>query len=189
MTEPSPGPAAETYRDQVADIMDSRAADVPYPPGAPELTIVNRRLATSTADLNEAEIVQLRACWAMDGMDLADALSDPECSVEAAEVVDASGTLRFRLYGWNFGVGWLFPPEGLDVVACGFQHDIEHWSLAQRDLFAGMDRAMRAGDHGFRQPLFFCWADDSCWEEIAGAEPHSCQSEPYIRQKFGLPGA
>jgi hypothetical protein len=95
MTEPSPGPAAETYRDQVADIMDSRAADVPYPPGAPELTVVNRRLATSTADLNEAEIVQLRACWAMDGMDLADALSEPECSVEAAEVVDASARCGF----------------------------------------------------------------------------------------------
>ena len=187
MTEPSPGPAAETYRDQVADIMDSRAADVPYPPGAPELTVVNRRLATSTADLNEAEIVQLRACCA-DGT-LEDTLADPELQVEAAEVVDGSGAVRYRLYGWNYGCGWLFPPDGLDVVAFAAQHDLEHWSLAQRDLFAGMDRALRAGGHGFRQPLFFCWADDSCWEKIADAAPHSVQSEPYLRRLFGLAGA
>ncbi|WP_344613006.1 hypothetical protein [Dactylosporangium salmoneum] len=41
---------------------------------------------------------------------------------------------------------------------------MEHWNLAQRDVFAAMDRALRAGGHGFGQPLHFCWSDDACWE-------------------------
>jgi hypothetical protein len=31
------------------------------------------------------------------------------------------------------------------VLAFATQHDMEHWSLDQRGLFAGMDRALRAG--------------------------------------------
>jgi hypothetical protein len=133
------------------------------------------------AELAVAEQVQLRAAWAGEGtVDLDEVLADEENDVEAAEVVDETGALRYRLYGWNFGVGYLFPAEGLDVVAFGSQHDIEHWSAAQRDLFAAMDRALRSGGHGFTQPLHFCWTDDACWAEIADAEPHSVGSEPYL---------
>jgi hypothetical protein len=180
----APSPAAQVYQSAVAEILDSRRPDRPYPPTAPTLTIVRHHRPQSAADLAPAEREQLAAVWGND--ELAQALADEENDIEAAEVVDEAGTLRFRLYGWNFGVGYLFPPEGLELVAFGAQHDLEHWSLAQRDLFAGLDRAVRAGGHGFTQPLHFCWADDSCWEEIADAEPHSVGSEPYLRRSFGL---
>jgi hypothetical protein len=189
--EPTPPPptdgasrAAAAYQSAVAEIMDGRRPDRPYPAGAPELTIVGHHRPRSIADLAPAEAEQLGAVWSRVG--LADALADPENEIEAAEVVDGTGEVRYRLYGWNFGVGYLFPPQGLDVVAFGAQHDLEHWSLAQRDLFAGMDRAMRADGHGFSQPLFFCWSDDSCWDAIAGSGPHTQGSEPYLRRSFGL---
>ncbi|GAA2611861.1 hypothetical protein GCM10010399_48420 [Dactylosporangium fulvum] len=85
----------------------------------------------------------MRSVW--QGLDLDDVLSDEENEVEAAEVVDAAGTVRYRLYGWNYGVGYLFPPEGTTPVASGAQHDMEHWNLAQ---------------------LYFCWSDDACWEGL-----------------------
>ncbi len=184
MTDPTsePSPAARAYQSAVSEIIDARQSELPYPPGAPMLTIVRHHRPRSSADLAPAELVQLRAWWSSEGFDLDAALADEENDVEAAEVVDETGALRYRLYGWNFGAGLLFPPEGLEIVAFGAQHDIEHWSLAQRDLFAGMDRALRAGGHGFTQPLHFCWDDDSCWAEIADAEPHSVHSEPYLRQ-------
>jgi hypothetical protein len=139
----------------------------------------------SVTDLVPAELVQLRVVWYLEeGPSLNEVLADEETGVEAAEVVDENGAVRYRLYGWNYGVGYLFPAEGLDVVAFGSQHDIEHWSPAQRDLFAGMDRALRAGGHGFTQPLHFCWDNDSCWSDIADAEPHTVGSEPYLRQLF-----
>ena len=180
----APSTAAQFYQGAVAEILDSRRADRPYPPTAPNLAIVRHHRPRSVADLAPAELEQLGAIWAR--AELAQALADEENGIEAVEVVDETGTLRLRLYGWNFGVGYLFPPEGLEVVAFGAQHDLEHWSPAQRDLFAGMDRAVRAGGHGFTQPLYFCWTDDSCWDAIADAEPHSVGSEPYLRNSFGL---
>jgi hypothetical protein len=177
--------AAAAYRGIVADIIDGRRAPAPYPVGAPRLAIVRHHRPRSLTDLAPDELAQLHAAWYADeGPDLAAQLADDENDVEAAEVVDEAGELQYRLYGWNFGVGFLFPPAELDVVAFGSQHDIEHWSLAQRDLFAAMDRALRAGGHGFTQPLHFCWDDDSCWEPLATAEPHSVGSEPYLRQLF-----
>ena len=53
-----------------------------------------------------------------------------------------------------------------------------------RDLFVAMDRAMTAPGHGFRQPLSFCWWDDTCWAAIAGKQPGSVGSEPHLRQTF-----
>jgi len=189
VTDPQPGPGpqsgrpSEAYRSVVGDIIDGRRASIAVPPGAPQLSIGRHHRPTSVADLNPGEIGQLQAVWyAEDGPTLDDVLADEEYSVEAAEVVDANGMLRYRLYGWNYGVGYLFPPDGLDVVAFGAQHDMEHWSLAQRDLFAGMDRALRADGHGFTQPLHFCWDNDSCWNDIADADPNSVGSEPYLRQ-------
>jgi hypothetical protein len=187
-TRPSPttasSPAAQAYQSAVGEILDGRRADRPYPATSPALTIVRHHRPRSVADLAPAELAQLAAIWG--SAELAGALADEENDIEAAQVVDEAGTLRFRLYGWNFGVGYLFPPDGLELVAFGAQHDLEHWSLAQRDLFAAMDRAVRAGGHGFTQPLHFCWADDSCWDEIADAQPHSVGSEPYLRRSFGL---
>lgn len=181
----SPDPAG-AYRSVVSDILDARRPAVPYPAGALVLSIVNRRQPLSVAGLAPAEVTQLSAVWyeGEDGVTLDDVLANEEYEVEAAEVVDASGQLRYRLYGWNFGVGYLFGPDGLDLVAFGAQHDLEHWSGGQRDLFAGMDRALRAGDHGFTQPLHFCWDDDSCWAKVADAEPHTVGSEPYLRRQL-----
>jgi hypothetical protein len=177
--------AAEAYRNVVSDIIDSRRGTIPVPAGAPQLSIVRSHRPTSVAQLSPAEAVQLRAAWySEDGPSLDEVLADEANGVEAAEVVDETGVLRYHLYGWNYGVGYLFPSEGLDVVAFGSQHDIEHWSLSQRDLFAAMDRALRAGGHGFTQPLHFCWEDDSCWDAIANAEPHTVGSEPYLREFF-----
>jgi hypothetical protein len=70
------------------------------------------------------------------------------------------------------------------VLAFATQHDMEHWSLDQRDLFAGMDRSLRAGRHGFTQPLHFCWDDDECWDEIADTPPDSAGGEPYLRENI-----
>ncbi|WP_432974821.1 hypothetical protein [Dactylosporangium sp. CA-233914] len=155
----------DAYREQVAGIIADREAATPCPPpSASNLTIANRRLPVSVGDLLPAEVEQLRFVW--QGLDLDDVLSDEENEVEAAEVVDAAGTVRYRLYGWNYGAGYLFPPEGTTPVAAGAQHDMEHWSLAQRDLFAAMDRALKVGGHGFAQPLNFCWSNDACWEGL-----------------------
>ncbi len=194
MTEPtdpvapdqsSPRSAAEAYRSVVADIIDDRRAARPYPPSAPQLAIVRHHRPRSLGDLAPDELLQLHAAWYEEqGPTLAELLADEENDVEAAEVVDEAGELRYRLYGWNFGVGYLFPPSGLEVVAFGAQHDLEHWSVQQRDLFAGMDRALRAGGHHFTQPLHFCWDDDSCWEPLVAAPPHSAGSEPYLRRLF-----
>ncbi|GGM16492.1 hypothetical protein ACFFX1_41125 [Dactylosporangium sucinum] len=131
------------------------------PPGTPSLWIVRRKRPASGAELVPAEREQLASVWRPAELD--DVLGDEEYEVETAEVVDAAGTLRYRLYGWNYGGGYLFPPEGLDPVAPGAQHSIEHRDAGQRPLFAAMDRALKAGGHGFQQPLDFCWADDACW--------------------------
>jgi hypothetical protein len=186
----SPDPAS-AYRSVVSDILDARRPAVPYPAGAPVLSIVHRRQPLSVAELAQAEVIQLSAAWyeEEDGATLDDVLANEEYEVEAAEVVDAAGELRYRLYGWNYGVGYLFGPDGLDLVAFGAQHDLEHWSTGQRDLFAGMDRALRAGGHGFTQPLHFCWDDDSCWAQVVDAEPHSVGSEPYLRRQLARASA
>jgi len=182
--DPPPSPA-DAYRAAVADIIASRPPATPYPPGAPRLAIVRHHRPRSLADLAPDELLQLHAAlFEPDGPPLSALLADEENDVEAAEVVDETGELRYRLYGWNYGGGILFPPSGLDVVAFGAQHDLEHWSVDQRDLFAGMDRALRAGGHGFTQPLRFCWDDDACWDAVAGAAPHSVGSEPYLRELF-----
>jgi hypothetical protein len=181
MIDGSQDPAAEAYRDAVSEIIELRRSTRPYPADAPDLTIVKRRQPGSVAELAPAELAQLAAAWQVDGEDdLDDVLADDEFSLEAAEVVDAGGRLRFRLYGWNFGVGYLFPPEGLEVVAFGAQHDLEHWRLDQRPIFAAMDRALRRPGHGFTQPLNFCWDDDTCWEDLRP------RSEPYLRAQFRL---
>jgi hypothetical protein len=75
-------------------------------------------------------------------------------------------------------------PANLECVAFASQHDIEHWHANQRPVFWAMDRALRRNDHGFQQPMKFCWWDDKCWAEIADKPPGTVQSEPYIRKQL-----
>jgi hypothetical protein len=181
--------AADVYGGMVAEIIDARPRSSTYQPNVPmTLRITSRRQPARVDELSPDEREQLQAIFEKD---LPKALANPENEIEVAEVVDAQGNVHFRLYGWNYGVGYLFPPSGLDVVAFGSQHDIEHWSLAQRDLFVAMDRALRAKGHGFRQPLYFGWSDDSCWDEIKDEEPGTVGSEPHLREQlkaYATPG-
>ena len=171
--------AGEVYSGIVAEIIDARPTESAYvPTTVPDLTIVNRREPATPDDLQPAERHQLTAFFHPEP--LAAVLAEPEepLHIEVAEVVDETGTVRYRLYGWDFGAGVLFPPDGLDIVAFGAQHDIEHWEPGQRDLFVAMDRARRKGGHGFEQPLSWCWTRDECWTDF------SRTSRPYFQRQF-----
>src|SRR4051812_25649491 len=100
MTE-SGNAAAEAYRSEVAEIIGGRAPDRRLPPAAPILSIVRSHRPGSVADLAPAERRQLRAAFFADSDEKLDRhLADDENEVEAAEIVDEAGVLRFRLYGW-----------------------------------------------------------------------------------------
>lgn len=173
---------AAVYGGVVAEIINTRDRRSAFRPKiVMSLSIVRRRQPSSVSELHRDEREQLSAIL---GDDLASFLGDEELAIEAAEVVDEKGTLRYRLYGWNFGVGYLFPPKGLEVIGFGAQHDIEHWSLPQRDIFFAMDQALRKKGHGFEQPLSFCWWDDACWSEIDTKKPGTMASEPNIRKRL-----
>jgi hypothetical protein len=146
------------------------------------LKIVNRRQPSTPKELGREERAQLGVLLRHTG--LAKALASDEYDVEVAEVVDGTGSVCYRLYGWNYGVGYLMAPRGMKIVAFGAQHDLEHWNLAQRDLFYAMDRAMRRKGHGFRQFLKFCWSIDKCWDEIADRKPGTVGSEPAMVKAF-----
>ena len=160
MSDPS-----DAYGSAVADILNSRSRETSWKPSVElQLRVTNRRALSSQQGLSMDERVQLRSFF---GDRVDDELANEENSVEVADVVDETGAVRYRLYGWNYGVGYLMPASGTDVVAMGCQHDIEHWKLAQRDLFWAMDRALREPGHGFEQPLYFCWSDDTCWAKLS----------------------
>ena len=183
-------PAAEVYGSIVTNLIASVPRDSEYVPTHPmELRIVRRRQPHSVDELAPDEREQLAAIFAPDPLDVVLAedyvIDDCPLELEVAEVIDDTGAVRYRLYGWNYGVGYLMPPRGLDVVAMGCQHDLEHWHLDQRDVFWAMDRAYQRGDHGFRQPLKFCWWEQECWDEIADKPRGSVGSEPYLRQSLG----
>jgi hypothetical protein len=167
----------------VAEIIDARSRKSSYVTKAVlALRIANRRQPKSVGELLPDERKQLAAIW--EGRRLDDVLGDAENEVEVAEVVDAKGATVYRLYGWNYGVGYLFPTRGLDVVAFGSQHDIEEWRIEQRDLFAAMDAALRKPGHGFRQPLSFGWWNDDAWAELEDQPPGQARSEKYIRERL-----
>ena len=172
------------YGGQVAEIINAALRDSTYKPAiVMDLAIVHRRKPRSVDELGDDERIQLTAMWRLE---LAAALESPEQDIEAAEVVDGDGAVRYRLYGWNYGVGYLMNPQGLDIVAFGSQHDVEHWNLAQRDVFVAMDRALLKQDHGFQQPLEFCWWREECWSAIAGKPLGTVGSEPALRKYFGV---
>jgi hypothetical protein len=182
-------PVAEVYGGVVAGMISGTPRDSAYVPEQPmELHIVRRREPRSPDDLLPEEREQLAALFAPEPLEvvLADdyVFDDMPIEIEVAEVIDASGAVRFRLYGWNFGTCYLMPPRGLDVIAMGYQHDLEHWHVDQRPIFWAMDRAYLRGDHGFRQPLRFCWWVQECWDEIAGKPRGTVGSESYVRDRL-----
>lgn len=179
--------ASKAYGGQVADIIAGADRESSYQPATPvELFVKDRRTPQTVDQLEPIERTQLERMFK--GEDLAsvlrDGIEDFPIDLEIAMVVDEAGTPRYRLYGWNFGAVYLMEPASLECVAFAAQHDLEHWRASQREVFWAMDRALRRGDHGFQQPMKFCWWDDKCWAEIAGKEPGTVQSEPYIRSQF-----
>jgi hypothetical protein len=153
-----------------------------------DLRIVRRRMPSSLDELDPDEREQLTALLFPESLEKAldpdFTVDDCPLNIEVAAVVDETGTLRFRLYGWNFGAGYLMPPSGLDVIAMGCQHDLEHWHVDQRAIFWAMDRAYLRGDHGFEQGLKFCWWEDKCWDEVAAKPRGTVGSEPYVREQI-----
>jgi len=179
-------PAAEVYGSIVGNLIASVPRDSSYSPQHPlELHIVRRRQPHGVDELAPEERAQLTAIFAPDPLEVVlgedYVIDDCPLELEVAEIIDQTGAVRFRLYGWNYGVGYLMPARGLEVVAMGCQHDMEHWHVDQRDIFWAMDHAYRRGDHGFRQPLKFCWWEQECWDDIADKPRGSVGSEPYLR--------
>ncbi|WP_158076944.1 hypothetical protein [Streptomyces sp. CB02009] len=162
--EVEPG-AGEIYGDLVAEIICGRSRESSYKPEVDlSLSITQQRHPRSLSDLSPVELDQLQSVIGKSG--LADFMADEENNLEIANGVDADGVTVYRLYGWNYGAGFLFPSTGNKLAACGTQHDIEHCYREQRDLFVAMDAALRSAGHGFKQPLSFCWWDDDCWVDL-----------------------
>lgn len=177
------------YAGQVAAIIGSQPRESTYEPATKqELFVKHRRTPTSLEGMTPIEKQQLAHMFA--GQDLARLLADNlvdddyPLDLEIADVVDDTGAVRYRLFGMNYGAIFLMEAETLECLAFAAQHDLEHWHSDQRPLFWAMDRALRRGDHGFQQPMKFCWWDDKCWDEIADKPRGTLQSEPYIRQQF-----
>jgi hypothetical protein len=183
---------ANAYGGQVADIIAAQPRASTFTPAvALALFIKDRRALTSIDQLAPIERRQMTRMW--QGVDLAELIAkgtmddegdDFPLDLEVATVVDDSGTIRYRIYGNNYGGMYLMEADRLECVAFASQHDVERWHTSQRDLFWAMDRAMRRGDHGFQQPISFDWWGDSRWSEIAGKPPGTMYSAPYILKTF-----
>jgi hypothetical protein len=178
---------SKVYGGMVADIIASAPRESSWEPANPvELYVKDRKVPASAAELSEIERLQLERMVPDRDIDRAirEGLEDFPLDIEIAIVVDDTGAPVYRLYGMNYGIVFLMKADTLECVAFACQHDLEHWNLAQRDLFWAMDRALRRSGHGFQQPMKFCWWEQKCWDEIAGKEPGTVQSEPYVRQQF-----
>ncbi len=177
------------YGGQVSDIIASQPRESSYQPANPvELFVKNRRTPASVSELTAGERAQLERMFKGQDVDrllrFGDEAEDMPLDLEVATVVDADGTPRYTLWGWNYGVVYLMEADQIECLAFGCQHDLEHWHAEQRDLFWAMDRAMRRDDHGFQQPMKFCWWEDKCWADIADAPRGTVASEPNIRQQL-----
>ena len=186
--------ADREYQRQVAASIAARSRESAYVPDAPiELFITRRRQPGSMAELDEIERLQLERIAAphdpekiLAGEPLVEE-DDSSLDIEVALVVDHDGTPRYRLWGGNYGWGFLMAADSLECVAYTAQHAMEHWSPTQRPIFWAMDRAWRRGDHDFHQTFEFCWWNDQCWNAIANEEPGTVGSEPSIRAQFADP--
>lgn len=106
---PSPQGPAAAYGKAVAKHIAKQSRDSTYRPEKPlTLKVQNARMPASVEELGPEERVQLRAVF---GKRLERALGSEETQLEAAEVIDETGAIRYRLYGANFGEGYLFPAE------------------------------------------------------------------------------
>jgi hypothetical protein len=180
------------YAGQVGDIIAAQPRESSYRPAVPvELFVRDRRAPRSLDELAPIERRQLERMFRGQNVAqlLATGMQDDEgdeypLDLEVAVVVDDKGAPRYRLWGMNYGAVYLMAAESLECIAFAAQHDLEHWHEDQREVFWAMDRAVQRRDHGFGQPMKFCWWDDSCWAKIADAPRGSVQSEPYIRAQF-----
>jgi hypothetical protein len=175
------------YAGQVASIIAATPRASTWKPQHPmDLRIVRRRQPRSIDDLGPEERIQLAALLAPEPLEKVLApnylVEDYPLDIEVAEVVDERNAVRYRLYGWNYGAGFLMAATGLEVVALAYQHDLEHWNVDQREVFWAMDRAYSRGDHGFQQPLKFCWWEERCWDEVKDEPRGTVGSEPWIRE-------
>jgi hypothetical protein len=185
--EPPRSGASQVYGGMVGELIAGAPRESSYVPAEPmDLRIVRRRMPRSVDELDPDEREQLTALLFPESLDKAldPTVDDCPLNIEVAAVVDETGALRFRLYGWDFGAGYLMSPSGLDVIAMGCQHDLEHWHVDQRPIFWAMDRAYLRADHGFEQALKFCWWDDKCWDEVTGKPRGTVGSEPYVREQL-----
>jgi hypothetical protein len=181
---------SSAYRGQVAQIIGGAARASSFTPAkAVELYVKNRRAPKSVAELDPSEQAQFAKMWPGQDLDrllqFGDETEDMPLDVEVADVVDAQGTHLYTMWGMNYGVLFLMAAGTLDCVAFASQHNVEKWGTDQRDLFWAMDRALRRGDHGFRQPLEFAWYEDARWAEIAGKPRGTLYSEASVRRQFG----
>ncbi len=191
--------AKDEYTDQVAAIIERQPAGSYQPKEPVELFIKNRRDIRSLDGLSDQEQIELRRMWR--GNDLEKLLEtgmvqdDEEGAedegyphdLEVADVVDDADRLLYRIYGMNYGGMFLMRADRIECVAFASQHSVERWRSEQRDLFWAMDRALRRGGHGFRQPVHFDWSSDAQWAEIAKKAPGTVASEPYVRKQFEEP--
>lgn len=184
--------ATEAYTSEVARIVGADGGASGFRPGkAVELFVRNRRAPKDYDELSPIEQRQIEAMFGdMDARTILrtnsmdDEGDDFPVDLEVADVVDETGTLLYRLWGMNYGAIYLMAPDRLACIAFAAQHDLEHWHADQRDLFWAMDRAIRRKDHGFQQPMKFCWKDDRCWSEIADKPRGTVASEPVLRELF-----
>jgi hypothetical protein len=187
----------EAYAEQVANIIDATPRTGSHQPArAVELFIKNRRTPTSVEGLPPQEKVELERMFR--GQDLATILETGMMSeggredfddsypldLEVADVVDDRDAVVYRMYGMNYGAMFLMRTDRLECVAFASQHSVELWRLEQREVFWAMDRALRRGGHGFKQPVSFEWSNDERWAEIAKKDPGTVASEPYVRKQF-----
>src|SRR6185436_11065148 len=103
------------------------------------------RAPASADELSPIERMQLSRIVEGGDIDraIAEGSDDMPLDIEVALVVDDKGAPVYRLYGMNYGVVYLMKHDLMECVAFACQHDLEHWSLGQRDMFWAMDRAMR----------------------------------------------
>jgi hypothetical protein len=156
----------EAEQSQVREILDPRARNSTYLPQAPpKLALKRYRRPINVDELTEQEQGQLEHIW--QPLRVLDVLSEPENQLEVAEVVDLdSGQVVYRLWAWNYGVGYLVEADSNELVARGRQRDIDIERLSQRPVFFAMDRALQA-EPAFQQPLSFGWWDDEKWDNLA----------------------
>ncbi len=158
-------PTTQAQQSQEQESIDARARETSYvPQRPPKLALKRYRRPINVDELTEQEQEQLETIW--HPLRVLDVLSEPENQLEVADVVDLdSERVVYRLWAWNYGVGYLVEADSNDIVARGRQHHIDILRLAQRPIFYAMDRALQA-EPSFEQQLSFGWWKDEEWDRL-----------------------